>query len=126
MKIFSVIALSLSLVMSGCAMNAAQKASITSAGTAPLDKKGSIELSGSGFAPNSDVTLLFTTKDGVESDIGYALKPAPRADDKGNWSTTWSYGRFVKKKLVDAGEYSLVATDDDFSPVTNTSITFTK
>ncbi len=126
MKMFSVIALSLSLVLGGCSMNSVKNASITSAGSAVLDKNGSIELSGSGFSPNSDVTLLFTTKDGVESDIGYALNPAAHADDKGNWSTTWSYGRFIEKKLIDEGEYSLVVTDSDFIPVSQTTITFTK
>ena len=111
------------LVVSGAS---AGEAAITAGGPAKLDKKGTLELSGSGFAPNSEIVLVFATDDGVQSDIGYALKPAPAADAGGNWKTTWSYGRFVKKKLVKAGDYTLVATDADFNPVAKAKIQFVK
>lgn len=91
-----------------------------------LDKKGMLEISGSGFKANEPVLLLFTTADGVTSEIGYALKPEPVADTKGNWSTQWSYGRFVKKKLVAAGDFTLSATDDDFNELAATKIKFQK
>ena len=97
---------------------------ITAAGLLDLDKKGKIELSGQGFTPHSEITLLLTTTDGVQSDIGYAVTPAPVADAKGNWTTTWSYGRFVKKKLVAEGDYSLIATDEDFTPLAQGTVTF--
>lgn len=97
---------------------------VSTKGALALDAKGTAELSGTGFTPNADVILLFTTKDGVESDISYAVDPAPKADADGNWKTTWSYGRFVKKKLVEAGDYQLVATDADFTPFSQSTITF--
>lgn len=63
---------------------------------------------------------LPVTTDGVQSDIGYAVTPAPVADAKGNWTTTWSYGRFVKKKLVAEGDYrrngNFQSTMTPFSP----------
>ena len=78
------------------------------AGDASLDKKGTLEISGTGFAAQQPILLLFTTKDGVVSDISYALDPAPKADADGNWSTIWSYGRFVKKKLVGARKATFI------------------
>ena len=97
---------------------------ITAVGLLELDKKGEIELFGQGFAPHSEITLLLITTDGVQSDIGYAVTPAPVADATGNWTTTWSYGRFVKKKLVAEGDYSLIATDEDFTPLAQGTVTF--
>lgn len=64
------------------------------------------------------------TADGVESDITYALDPAPVADADGNFETTWAYGRFVAKKLVAPGEFALMATDAEFNPLTETTVTF--
>ncbi|MTI18173.1 hypothetical protein E1162_13080 [Rhodobacteraceae bacterium RKSG542] len=93
-------------------------------GSAKMDKKGEITISGKDFPKGAEVTLIFTTADGVDSDISYALKPAPVADADGNFSTTWSYGRFVKKKLVAPGEFSLLASDTDFNPLAETKITF--
>ncbi|MCV6602313.1 MAG: hypothetical protein OIF54_12290 [Cohaesibacter sp.] len=106
--------------------SAAFGADLTIQGTAKMDAKGKIAISGSGFKPDSDVMLLFTTADGVESDVTYALDPAPVADAKGRFTTTWSYGRFVKKKLVSPGSFTLKATDADFAPLGETTITFAK
>ncbi len=131
MKTIATILISIIVAGTGCATystadNKSRAASLNAEGPALLDKKGTMVLSGSGFKPDTDVTLLFTTKDGVESDIGYALEPPPHADASGSWNTTWSYGRFVAKKLVDEGDFTLLATDEDFNPVTRTTIKFTK
>lgn len=93
-------------------------------GPAALDNKGVLEISGAGFEANAPVVLLFTTADGVTSDIGYALDPEPVADADGNWNTSWSYGRFVKKKLVAAGDFTLTAADDEFNELATTAIHF--
>ena len=128
MKILIKIAIiALGLTLSACASNNMyDNPSLTIDGDAKLDKKGTIILTGNGFTPNLEVAILFKTSDGVESDIGYALDPAPVADDNGNFVTTWSYGRFVKKKLISVGKYSLSITNDDFDPLTDTTITFVK
>ncbi|MCK8482925.1 hypothetical protein MUY21_02645 [Aliiroseovarius sp. S2029] len=99
---------------------------LTAQGPAVLDKEGMLEISGSGFTADAPVLLLFTTADGVTAEIGYALEPQPVADADGNWATTWSYGRFVSKKLVAAGDFTLAATDEELNELATTSITFTE
>jgi hypothetical protein len=89
-----------------------------------LNKEGTIEISGAGFAPNESVYVLFSTSDGVTSDIGYALDPEPVADADGNWVTTWSYGRFVAKGLVAAGAFDLMVTDEDFNELASVKVDF--
>ncbi|WP_169544102.1 hypothetical protein [Sneathiella aquimaris] len=123
-SILTIAAVSMALVLSACASSGSSTATLVAV-TAPLDKKGEVVLTGTGFAPDTEISLLFTTTDGVESDIGYALEPAPKSDSKGNWKTIWSYGRFVKKKLVSNGEYQLLATDENFNPLAKGTIRFT-
>jgi hypothetical protein len=89
-----------------------------------MDKKAKVGINGSGFKPGQEVYLVFTDKNGIESDIGYALKPAPKADSAGNWSTTWSCGRFIARKLVKAGDYKLTVTDMEYNTLTQTTVTF--
>ncbi len=101
-------------------------AEIKVAGELKLDAKGVIELTGGGFAPSQKLVVLFITADGVESDIGYALEPEPVADGSGVLKTQWSYGRFVKKKLVEEGSYTLTVTDEDFNELASTEILFVK
>lgn len=69
----------------------------------PLDGKAQAVIMGAGFQPGQEVYLLITDVNGIQSDIEYALKPLPKADAAGAWSTTWSCGRYVKKKLVKEG-----------------------
>ena len=89
-----------------------------------MDKKAKVAINGSGFKPGQEVYLVFTDKNGIESDIGYALKPAPKADAEGKWTTTWSCGRFIARKLVKAGDYKLIVTDTEYNPLTETTVTF--
>lgn len=91
-----------------------------------LDKKGVVEIQGKDFQPESEVILLFTTNDGVQSDIGYALKPGVSVGADGNWKTSWSYGRFVGKKLVSEGSYVLTAVDGDYNQLCEVSFKFVK
>lgn len=95
-------------------------------GSLKLDKKGKVGISGKGFPSGSEVMLLFTTNDGVQADIGYALEPAPVVSKDGDWNTEWSYGRFVAKKLVNEGSFELAAVDEDFNPLCTLSIQFVK
>ena len=102
------------------------KAEVAIASPVKLDNKGVVEVSGKGFSPNSKVVVLFTTVDGVQSDIGYALKPEPMSDAAGNWKSEWSYGRFVKKKLVTEEKYTISVVDEDFNELTSATIDFVK
>lgn len=97
---------------------------ISIANPLPLDEQGKATFSATGFPPDSEVIILFTSKDGVATDIGYALEPSTKTDANGNWSGTWSYGRFVKKKLIEKGVYKVTANDSDFMPIAETTLIF--
>ena len=73
LRAVAIFALGLVLLAGGEYGALADSVSLTAASPATLDKKGKLELNGSGFTPNTEVTLVFVTDDGVESDIGYAL-----------------------------------------------------
>ncbi|UCG63909.1 MAG: hypothetical protein JSW12_14755, partial [Deltaproteobacteria bacterium] len=85
-----------------------------------MDKKATITIVGTGFQPDQEVSLLFTDVDGVQSDIGYALKPQPKANTIGAWVTTWSCGRYISKKLIKEGAYAITVTDGDYNILAHT------
>ena len=89
-----------------------------------LDNKAKVTIVGNGFKPGQQVSLLFTSADGVQAAIGYALKPAPKANKIGAWVTTWSCGRFVKKKLIKKGAYKITVTDSDYNAIDHAPIAF--
>jgi len=123
------VALVLALFGSGLSQAGGNEGSptITVSGPDSLDKKAKVMISGKGFAPGQDISLLFTAEDGMQSDIGYALKPAPKADQNGNWSTTWKCGRFIQRKMVKAGSsYRITATDTQYAPLAHTNVAFKK
>ncbi|TET87206.1 MAG: hypothetical protein E3J46_06725 [Desulfobacteraceae bacterium] len=94
--------------------------------TVKLSKKATITIKGAGFKPGQEVAILFTAIDGVQSDIDYTLKPKPVADKTGAWLTTWSCGRFVSKKLIKEGTYTLMITDVDYNQIAKAKVTFVK
>ena len=110
----------------GKSQEGGMKPSVEMAGPVKLDKKAKTMIQGKGFKPGQELYVVFTDKNGIESDIGYALKPAPKADDKGNWSATWNCSHFVAKKLVKEGEFKLAVTDTDYNPLAHTMVKFTK
>ncbi|MFH1489967.1 MAG: hypothetical protein ABII06_13775 [Pseudomonadota bacterium] len=110
----------------GKSQEGGMKPSVEMAGPVKLDKKAKTMIKGKGFKPGQEVYVVFTDKNGIESDIGYALKPAPKADDKGNWSTSWNCAHFVAKKLVKEGEFKLTVTDMDYNPLARTMVRFQK
>ena len=92
-----------------------------------LKKKATTTISGKGFKPGQEIFILFTAKDGMQSDIGYGLKPAPKADSSGAWTTTWAVGDFIARKMVKGGEtYPVRITDSDYNTLTEASVTFSK
>ena len=68
--------------------------------------------------------LFFVTPDGQQADISYALKPAPKPDKTGTWSTTWNATDYVKTKLVTGGAYKISVTDGDLRLIAQTAIFF--
>jgi len=89
-----------------------------------LSKKATVDLKGENFKPDQEVALLFIAVDGVMSDINFAVDPQPVADIDGNWTTTWKCGRFVSKKLIKAGTYTVKAADVDYNVLAEATISF--
>jgi hypothetical protein len=89
-----------------------------------LDKKAAVVIMGTGFKPEQEVNIAVVTSDGVTADISYALKPVPKADKTGSWSTTWSAGRYVDKKLVKKGAYKLIVFDSEYNAIAHTAVYF--
>lgn len=91
-----------------------------------MSKKSQVVIMGSGFKPGQEVRILITTPDGLQSDIGYALKPEPKADQAGSWATTWDAGRYVSRKLIDpkGGAYKILAADEDYNPIAHAPVFF--
>jgi hypothetical protein len=81
-------------------------------------------LMGTGFKPGEDIYLHIVTMDGQQADITYALKPTPKADKTGTWSTTWNAKDYVQTKLVTDGAYKITVTDIDLRLMTHTLIFF--
>jgi hypothetical protein len=89
-----------------------------------MSKKAKAVIMGTGFKPGQEVQLLFTTMDGVQSDIGYALKPKPVANKIGAWVTTWSCGRYISKKLIKEGAYIITVTDSEYNFLAHAPVSF--
>lgn len=91
-----------------------------------ISKKVNVVIMGSGFKPGQEVTIVITTKDGQQTDIVHALKPAPKADATGTWATTWSADRFVSRKVIPPGPCKITATDDEYNPIAHSVVFFEK
>lgn len=89
-----------------------------------LSKNAEVFIVGSGFKPGQEIVLVYTDPTGVPANIGYALKPKPVADGKGEWATTWDCGRYVSRKLIKEGVTSIKVTDDEYNVLAHDSIFF--
>ncbi|MBC7359740.1 MAG: hypothetical protein H5U10_14510 [Desulfacinum sp.] len=114
----------LALVVGVAAQAAAEPAFQADPAQVVLDKKAEVHLKGTGFPAGLEVAILLVSHDGVTSDIGFALEPEPKADEAGDWAVVWKCGRFVSKKLVKAGTYTLKAADPDYNVLAETTVTF--
>ncbi|MDF1590948.1 MAG: hypothetical protein P1P89_05475 [Desulfobacterales bacterium] len=90
------------------------------------DKKASVVIMGSGFKPGEELSILVTDANGLQTDIGYALKPVPKADSTGTWATTWNAGRFVSRKVIGIGPCKITVTDADYNPLAHSVVFFQK
>ena len=89
-----------------------------------MTKDAEVTILGTGFKPGEEIIILYTDPNGVVADIGYALKPEPKADTKGEWATTWDCGRYVGKKLITEGVTSITVTDSEYNILAHDSIYF--
>jgi hypothetical protein len=91
-----------------------------------MSKKSQVVIMGTGFKPGQELVVLFSTADGNQSDIGYALKPAPKADQTGSFASTWGAGRYVRKGFIKGGVYKIEVTDTDYNALAHGVVFFVK
>lgn len=89
-----------------------------------LSKKLSIGIMGAGYVPGQEIRILFTDEDGMQTDIGETLEPAPLVNKSGAWNTTWMADDFVKAKIVKAGVFTLTVANEELEPLARTAIAF--
>jgi len=90
------------------------------------DKKAKVLIMGTGFKPGKEIAVLITSPEGLQTDIGYALEPAPKPDETGTWASMWNAGRFVSKKIIPAGACKITVTDEEYSPLAHSVVFFQK
>jgi len=88
-----------------------------------VSSKAKVVIMGCGFTPKQEVRVLFTTQDGVLSDIEDGLKPKPVANEIGTWVTTWTLGRY-SRIIKEAGVYTITAADSDYNFLSQVPIAF--
>jgi len=91
-----------------------------------MSKKATVVITGKGFKPGQEINIVLITNDGVRTDIGYALKPAPKSDDSGSWVTTWNAGQLVAKKLVKKGANKIMIYDGDYNQLAQGAVVFSE
>lgn len=89
-----------------------------------LSKESKVKIKGTGFKPEQKVKIIFFDVNGVASDINYALKPEPIANNKGGWETTWNAKRYIGKKLLKAGEHRFTVMDIEYNVLASGSLKF--
>ena len=89
-----------------------------------MHKKATVVIMGTGFQPGAEINILITDANGILTDIGAVLKPAPKADQTGTWGTTWSAGRYISKKIIKKGAYSFQVADSDYNTIALAPVNF--
>ncbi len=76
-----------------------------------------VAILGGGFEPGQELRVMVVDSAyGVKSDVGYALTPAPVANDAGAFAAVWGgYGRYVSRGLLGAGVHALYVTDIEYN-----------
>lgn len=72
----------------------------------PYERKTKVTISGSGFAPNQELELLIPIG-GIPSDISSMVKPAPKTDAHGAFSSVWVLDNEIRGKLLEPTQYTL-------------------
>jgi len=89
-----------------------------------VEKKVFVVIMGTGFKPGTEFSMVVMDSSGLQTDIGYALKPEPKADAAGTWATTWDASDFFKAKLIKPGPNKIVVMDAEYVPVAHTVVFF--
>lgn len=100
---------------------------VTATPMVKMEKDAKVFILGAGFKPHQAVKILHTDVNGVTSDIDSESSPTPVvADSNGEWSTVWSPGQFISKKMISEGITALKITDKDYNLLAHVSISFYK
>ena len=78
----------------------------------PYERKTKVTISGSGFAPNQELELQIPIG-GVPSDISAMVKPTPKTNDQGTFSTHWVLDNEIGAKLLEPTSYTLEVLNTD-------------
>ena len=78
----------------------------------PYQRKVKVTISGSGFAPNQELGLLIPIG-GIPSDISAMVKPTPKTDAKGAFTTVWTLDGEIRRKLLEPTTYTLEVLSAD-------------
>ena len=89
-----------------------------------IGSKAQVVIMGSGFEPEQELCLLFTTMDGVRADVGQFLDPELVANEIGTWATAWAPGRLITKKVIGVGVYIITVTDGEYNALANAPVAF--
>ncbi len=90
-----------------------------------LDKKAQVVIIGAGFEPGQELRLLVTDVNGVSADVAATLDPEPVANDLGAWATAWTgAGRYISKKLIKEGVYTITVTDGEYNALASAAVAF--
>ncbi len=89
-----------------------------------LIPQAKIDIMGTGFEPKQELRILYTDDEGMQTDIGYALKPEVKANNSGAFFTTWDAEEFIKAKLLTEGAKTITITNSEFKPLAETNIFF--
>jgi hypothetical protein len=89
------------------------------------EKESKVKLKGTGFTPDQEVMILFTDGNGIRTDVGWALKTQPKADANGMWETIWDAKRFMQKKMIKEGAYTITVTDAEYNDIDAKEVQFT-
>jgi len=78
----------------------------------PYQRKVKVTISGSGFSPNQELELLIPIG-GVPSDISAMVKPQPKTDARGTFTTVWILDNEIRGKLLEPTKYTLEVSSTD-------------
>ena len=99
--------------MTGTKGKAMSNAKVTvSPSPVPYQRKVKVTISGSGFAANQELELLLPIG-GVPTDISGMVKPKPKSDAKGMFSTVWTLDGEIRGKLLEPTSYTLEVMNTD-------------
>ncbi len=91
----------------------------------PYQRKVKVTISGTGFAPNQDLELLIPIG-GILSDISAMVKPKPKTDAKGSFSTVWILDNEIRAKLMQPTTYTLEISNTDGETLAKVPFTLQK